>query len=115
MTGGPRDGDTAVESGEPLDDLPFSIDFFEVVRVRTADGNRGAGSRGTVLGRSRADGVEFYAIDLDDGSGTTMVAAVDLEPTGERRPREDIYGGARIRVSERGEPLEEGAPRRTRR
>ena len=91
---------------ESLDDMPFSVDLFEVVRVRPSAGDREVSGRGTVLGRTRDDdGTEFYAVFFDDMGETSMIARSDLAPTGERRPREDFYDGTHIRVSDKGELL----------
>lgn len=85
---------------------PFSFEVFEVVRVRPGGADNPVPSRGTVLGRARGDdGAEFYAVWFDDRAETSMVALADLEPTGERRPREDFYDGSHLRVSRRGEPV----------
>lgn len=97
-------GDMTVPDDEPLDGTPFSIDFFEVVLVRpgTHDGRRGG--HGTVLGRTRGDdGAEFYAVYFGDSAETSMIALSDLEPTGERRRREDFYDGTRLTVNDCGE------------
>jgi|GEM_PF-3029658 len=95
-----------IAGGEPLDEVPFSVDFFEVVLVCPPADDRGVGRHGTVLGRSRGDdGAESYAVYFDDVGETSMIARSDLEPTGERRPREDFYDGTRIRVSDNGELL----------
>ena len=91
---------------EPLDEAAFSIDFFAVVLVRPFASDRSVGRRGTVLGRSRGeDGGESYAISFEDTGETELVARSDLEPTGERRAREDFYDGTRIRTSSAGELL----------
>lgn len=91
------------ESG---DERPFSLEVFEVVRVRPGGADNPASSTGTVLGRARGDdGAELYAVWFDDRAETSMVALFDLEPTGERRPREDFYDGSHLRVSRRGEPV----------
>lgn len=104
--GGRHHDDMAMTGDEPLDEVPFSVDFFEVVLVCPPAGGRGVGRRGTVLGRSRGDdGAEFYAVFFEDVGETSMIARSDLEPTGERRSREDFYDGTRIRVSGTGDLL----------
>lgn len=91
---------------EPLDEVPFSVELFEVVLVCSPAGDRGVSRRGTVLGRSRGDdGAEYYAVFFEDMGEASMIARSDLEPTGERRPREDFYDDTRIRVSDTGELL----------
>lgn len=98
--------DMTMTGDEPLDEAPFSVDFFEVVLVCPPAGDHGVSRRGTVLGRSRGDdGAESYAVFFDDVGQTSVIARSELEPTGERRPREDFYDGTRIRVSGTGEPL----------
>lgn len=96
--------DMTMPDDQPLDDAPFSVDLFEVVLVRPGTSDRDISSRGTVLGRTRGDDdEEFYAVFFDEVGETSMIARSDLEPTGERRRREDFYDGTRIRVNDRGE------------
>lgn len=49
-----------------------------------------------------------YLCELGEFGGMPTVGTLDpapLEPTGERRPREDFYDRSHLRVSRRGEPV----------
>jgi hypothetical protein len=86
----------------------YAFDLYEVVSVEPPPATHLSGRSATVLGRSRSeDGTETYALLYDDEPETWMADGGQLRSTGRRRRREDVYDGTSIRVSQKGELLDE--------
>ena len=79
---------------------PF--DFYEHARIlATQTGNSHLNGRcGIVVGRTRTAAGDswYYAVDLDGESGVWCFYEQELEATGQRYTREDLYDGSTIRV-----------------
>lgn len=82
------------------------LDFYEVVTLARTDATerlRIAGETGVVLGKAEEAGRTTYAVLI--GEETYSLADIDLEPTGHRVSREDIYSGEHLRVRADGTVL----------
>jgi hypothetical protein len=81
------------------------IDFYEVVRVLDTPATRDLGvpnTVGIVLGKSKEGNITVsYAVSID--GMTYSLHDADIEPTGRKVEREEIYTGQHIFISPEGE------------
>jgi hypothetical protein len=92
---------TSNESAEPT--------FFDVVRIGDSDDARRlgmSGAEGVVIGMSEDEvtGEKWYCLAVGDRPATTFPSS-NLTPTGRSVPRESIYSGDSVRVSQDGRIL----------
>jgi hypothetical protein len=80
--------------------------FFDVVRIGDSDEARRLelnGAEGVVLGVSEdeATGEKWFLVRVGD-MPSVMLSSSDLTPTGRSVPRESIYSGESVRVTQKG-------------
>ncbi len=80
--------------------------FFDVVRIGDSDETRMLGlngAEGVVIGVSemRVTGEKWFRLDFAD-LPPVILSSRDLTPTGRSVPRESIYSGESVRVSQKG-------------
>ena len=89
------------------------FDFFEKVVVVTDDPAKAdvAGLAGAVLGRARdVGGVWSYAVSIYDSGVCWSLRETELSPTGEFDRPESFFDGSSVRITQKGERLDQKAP-----
>lgn len=77
-----------------------SVDFFEVVAVRSSSSTEGlgiAGSAGVVVGIAEGGSRTTYAVSI--GGETYSVSDEEIDPTGVKLEESDFYSGVSVRVT----------------
>lgn len=82
------------------------FEHFEVVRINDSPTTRRlavTGRTGVVLGISAESmKIDHYAVQVEPSGEVVMLSYSDLEPTGERASRNDVYGETTIHVTKEG-------------